>query len=58
MNTHALALDIGGTFTDVILIERDGEKIWTTKTSSVPSDPSRAFFNGVDKILSQAQVLQ
>ena len=56
MNAHALALDIGGTFTDVILIERDGENIWTTKTSSVPSDPSRAFFNGVDKILSQAQV--
>ena len=56
MSAHALALDIGGTFTDVILIERDGSGLWTTKTSSVPSDPSRAFFNGVDKILTQAEV--
>jgi len=51
-----LALDIGGTFTDVILIELNGGGLWTTKTSSVPGDPSRAFFNGVDKIVEQAHV--
>ena len=56
MSEHALALDIGGTFTDVILIERAGAGLWTTKTASVPSDPSRAFFNGVDKVLAQAAV--
>ncbi len=56
MNRHALALDIGGTFTDVILIELDGGGLWTTKTASVPSDPSQAFFNGAEKILSQAGV--
>ena len=56
MSKYALALDIGGTFTDVILIEHNGSGLWTTKTSSVPSDPSVAFFDGVDKILEQAGV--
>ena len=56
MTDHALALDVGGTFTDVILVERDGGGLWTTKASSVPSDPSRGFFDGVDKILAQSGV--
>lgn len=55
MTDHALALDVGGTFTDVILVERGGG-LWTTKASSVPSDPSRGFFDGVDKILGQSGV--
>jgi N-methylhydantoinase A len=56
LGEYILALDIGGTFTDVILIELDGDGLWTTKTSSVLGDPSRAFFNGVDKIVEQARV--
>jgi N-methylhydantoinase A len=56
LSSYALALDIGGTFTDVILIERNGSGLWTTKIPSVPSDPSRAFFDGIDKILTQAGV--
>ncbi len=56
MSDYALALDIGGTFTDAILIELNGSGLWTAKTSSVPSDPARGFFDGVDKILEQAQV--
>jgi len=55
MNDHALALDVGGTFTDVILVSNDGD-LWTTKASSVPADPSRGFFDGVDKILGLSGV--
>ncbi|MCR9073211.1 MAG: hydantoinase/oxoprolinase family protein [Alphaproteobacteria bacterium] len=55
MSEHALALDVGGTFTDVILVGKDGG-LWTAKASSVPSDPSRGFFDGVDKILGQSAV--
>jgi N-methylhydantoinase A len=52
---YALALDVGGTFTDVILAERSGRRLWVTKSASVPSDPAAGFFGGVDKILAQSQ---
>ncbi len=50
----ALALDVGGTFTDVILASRHGGNFTVTKASSVPSDPAAGFFGGVDKILKLA----
>ena len=51
----ALALDVGGTFTDIILAERSGGRLWVTKSSSVPSDPATGFFNGVDKIMRESE---
>jgi len=50
----ALALDVGGTFTDVILAERSGRRLWVAKSASVPSDPATGFFDGVDKILARS----
>ena len=45
-----LGVDVGGTFTDLILLrETDGE-IFTAKVPSTPDGPSRAVFNGIDKI--------
>ena len=52
----ALALDVGGTFTDVILADRNSGQFTVTKSSSVPSDPASGFFGGVDKILALAKV--
>ena len=52
----ALALDVGGTFTDVILADRRSGQFTVTKSSSVPSDPASGFFGGVDKVLSLAKV--
>ncbi len=52
---YALALDVGGTFTDVILA--DGESLYTAKTATTPSDPANGFFDGVDKILDRSGVL-
>lgn len=51
---RALALDVGGTFTDVLLATESG--LWTAKASSVPSDPAQGFFDGVDKILDRSGV--
>ena len=41
-----VAIDVGGTFTDVILIDgRTGER-WAAKTPSTPSDQSVGFLVG------------
>jgi N-methylhydantoinase A len=56
MPTYALALDVGGTFTDVMLMCRESGQIWTTKTPSTPSDPSAGFFAGVEKMLQRSGV--
>ncbi|MEZ5853236.1 MAG: hydantoinase/oxoprolinase family protein [Hyphomicrobiaceae bacterium] len=53
---YALALDVGGTFTDVILAARDGSGYWVTKSSSVPQDPSLGFFGGVDKVMALSRL--
>jgi N-methylhydantoinase A len=53
---YALALDVGGTFTDVILADRSSGAYWVTKSPSVPADPSQGFFDGVDKVLAIAGV--
>ena len=53
---YALGLDVGGTFTDVVLVRLDGERTFITKTSSVPGDPAQGFFDGVDQVLEQAAI--
>lgn len=50
----AIAVDIGGTFTDVSLIDRASGKVWRAKTPSVPSDPSEAFLAGIRLALADA----
>lgn len=50
----AIAIDIGGTFTDVSLIDRASGQVWRAKTPSVPSDPSEAFLNGIRLALAEA----
>ena len=49
-----LALDIGGTFTDVVMVDGASGALWTAKTPSTPKDPSNGFFDGVEKILRLA----
>lgn len=51
---YAVAIDIGGTFTDISLLCRASGNVWRAKTPSVPSDPSIAFMTGVDLVLSDA----
>jgi N-methylhydantoinase A len=50
---YRLALDTGGTFTDVVALEQATGRSWTTKTPSTPGDPSAGFVEGVRKIARQ-----
>jgi N-methylhydantoinase A len=50
----AVAVDIGGTFTDIALHDRVSGHVWRAKTPSVPSDPSEAFMTGVRLALESA----
>ena len=49
----ALAVDIGGTFTDIVLCDTAGNT-WIDKTLTTPSDLLEGFFHGVDLVLRDA----
>ncbi len=49
-----LALDTGGTFTDVVAFDEQTGAVHTTKTPSTPADPSVGFMAGIHKIARQA----
>ena len=49
-----VAVDIGGTFTDITLQDIQTGEAWTAKTPSTPGDPSEAFITGVLLALDQA----
>src|SRR6187431_2491920 len=51
----AIAVDIGGTFTDIALHDASSGRIWRAKTPSVPSDPSQAFLTGIRLALDDAE---
>jgi N-methylhydantoinase A len=54
--TYRLGVDVGGTFTDLLLIrEADGD-VYTAKVPSTPDDPSRAVFDGIDKICQTSAI--
>ena len=49
-----VAVDVGGTFTDIALADLDTGQLWTTKTPTTPHDQSQGFTAGVAKVLQQA----
>ena len=51
-----IAIDTGGTFTDVVAIDEDTGKQFVIKTPSTPSDPSIGLLDGVDKAIKAAGV--
>ena len=36
--TYRLGVDVGGTFTDVVLYDSASQRIWLAKTPSTPED--------------------
>ncbi|MCK6210770.1 hydantoinase/oxoprolinase family protein [Georgenia sp. EYE_87] len=44
-----IGIDVGGTFTDFLVVRPDGNRI-VHKTSSIPSDPARAVTQGLREI--------
>ncbi len=53
MDDYALAVDVGGTFTDVVLLNLATGQVRLLKTPSTPDDPSRGFITGVTRILQE-----
>ena len=52
----SLAVDIGGTFTDITLQDSANAQAWRAKTPSTPADPSQAFLTGVRLVLAAASL--
>ncbi|RFU70560.1 hydantoinase/oxoprolinase family protein [Peribacillus saganii] len=51
-----LGVDVGGTFTDLILLNEESDQSWIHKVPSTPSDPSEAVINGVTEICEMAGI--
>ncbi len=53
---YAIAVDIGGTFTDITLADRASGRLWQVKTPTTPGDQSQAFAAGIQRILKEAGI--
>ncbi len=49
-----IGIDVGGTFTDIVLIDDKGKKIHYTKVLTVPKNPAQGVLNGIEKMLRLA----
>jgi N-methylhydantoinase A len=48
---YRAGIDVGGTFTDVVLVNEESGAILTAKVATVPADPSQGCINGLDKAI-------
>jgi len=55
MTSYRLGVDIGGTFTDIVLLGEDGT-VHTKKILSTPDDYSRAIEDGIRQLLTETGV--
>jgi N-methylhydantoinase A len=55
MSHYALAVDIGGTFTDVVLRDSSGRS-WVDKTLTTPKSLETGFFTALDAVLKTAGI--
>ena len=53
---YRLGADVGGTFTDILLIEEAGGRSFTAKVPSTPQDSSIGVLNGIERVCDQAGV--
>jgi N-methylhydantoinase A len=53
---YSVAVDIGGTFTDITLADAASGQTWRAKVPTTPADPSGGFMVGVRTVLGAANV--
>jgi N-methylhydantoinase A len=53
---YRLGVDVGGTFTDLFLVDDGDHRQWRVKTPSTPSDPSQGVLTGVARICDAAGI--
>ena len=51
---YRLGVDLGGTFTDLLLFDDQSGASWRTKTPSTPHDSSEGILTGVEAVCAQA----
>ncbi|MEI3613611.1 hydantoinase/oxoprolinase family protein [Pseudogracilibacillus sp. SO30301A] len=54
--SYRLAVDTGGTFTDIVLINDQTGDTHVTKVPSSSEDPSKAIISGVEQLLKDTQI--
>ncbi|WP_276248577.1 hydantoinase/oxoprolinase family protein [Haladaptatus sp. YSMS36] len=52
--THNLGVDVGGTFTDVIVFDEDTHELTIDKVLSTPENPSTGVINGINEATTKA----
>lgn len=53
---YRLGVDVGGTFTDLLLFDEASGAFWRHKTPSTPHDSSEGILNGVQAICANADI--
>ena len=53
---YRLGIDVGGTFTDLVLYDEGSGALVVEKVPSVPSDPSEGIVQGIGRVLKRAGV--
>jgi len=53
---YRLGVDVGGTFTDLLLLEQDSGSFWRHKTPSTPHDSSVGILAGTEAICAKAGI--
>jgi N-methylhydantoinase A len=54
--SYRLGVDVGGTFTDILLIDGASGRSWRAKTASTPQDQSVAVLRGIEKVCHEAGI--
>ena len=54
--SYRLGVDVGGTFTDLLLINEESGETFTAKVPSTPEDSSMGVLNGVSRICEESGV--
>ena len=53
---YRLGVDVGGTFTDLLLFDESDGRSWRAKVPSTPHDPSEAVISGTRRICADAGI--
>jgi N-methylhydantoinase A len=54
--SYRLGVDVGGTFTDLLLVNEETGQTWKAKVSSTPHDQSEGVLRGLDRVCGLANV--
>jgi N-methylhydantoinase A len=53
---YRLGVDVGGTFTDLFLVDESDDRQWRVKTPSTPADPAEGVLAGLERICREAGI--